>query len=60
MTIAPVNPSIEAIGACIHVIAMKLTLPSKGTLLYCFMAFMASVFLSNITSAVPRDLDDRS
>jgi len=38
----------------------KRSLPSRGTLLYCWRAFTASAFISNITSAVPRDRPERS
>jgi len=34
--------------------------PSRGTLLYCFIALAASARLSKITSAVPIDLPDLS
>lgn len=39
---------------------MFMARPSRGTPLYCFIALMASLLRSNMTSAVPSDRPERS
>ncbi len=39
---------------------MFIARPSNGTPLYCFIALIASLLRSNMTSAVPNDLPDLS